>query len=242
MLDGDKLDLAEFEQIPAEGRAAWPRGLRAAAELLHGALALWRGPALSGLTSDALRSEAEHLEEMRLQVLEDRLEADLGRGLARELVAELQPLVAEHPFRERLRAQLMLALYRAGGRSDAFEVYRETRALLADELGLEPSEELRELERRMLARDPELDSLSSELTIPVDPIGVPPLRNPSARGGRRLSFSRTSSIPPPSESSSIRSRCTGSSSGFRASHRRSSGVTAVGSRSSSATQSLGSSG
>ena len=179
VLDGDKLDLADFEQIAAEGRAALAAGdCERAAELLHDALALWRGPALSGLTSDALRSEAERLEEMRLQVLEDRLEADLGRGLAREVVAELQPLVAEHPFRERLRAQLMLALYRAGGRSDALEVYRETRALLADELGLEPSEELRQLERRMLAHDPELESVPSELPIPADPIGVPPLREP----------------------------------------------------------------
>src|SRR4029453_5935151 len=111
---------------------------------------LWRGPALSGLASNSLRSEAERLEEMRLQVLEDRVEADLGRGLAREVAAELPSLVAEHPFRERLRAQLMLALYRAGRRSDALEVYRETRALLANELGLEPSEELRQPEGRMV--------------------------------------------------------------------------------------------
>ena len=89
VLDGDKLDLADFEQIAAEGRAALAAGdCERAAELLHDALALWRGPALSGLASDALRSEAERLEEMRLQVLEDRLEADLGRGLAREVVAE----------------------------------------------------------------------------------------------------------------------------------------------------------
>ena len=141
LLDGDDLDLAQFEQIAGEGRAALAAGdFGRSAQLLRDALALWRGPALSGLSSQPLRREAERLEEMRLHALEDRIEADLGSGRAREVVAELQPLVAEHPFRERLRAQLMLALYRAGRQSDALEVYRETRTLLADELGLEPGE------------------------------------------------------------------------------------------------------
>jgi class 3 adenylate cyclase len=162
VLDGDQLDLARFEQIAGEGRTALVAGdCERAAQLLRDALALWRGPALSGLSSETLRREAERLEELRLQALEDRLEADLGLGRERDVVAELQPLVAEHPFRERLRAQLMLALYRSGRQTEALEVYRETRNLLADELGLEPSDELRRLERRMLAHDPEL-----ELTLP----------------------------------------------------------------------------
>ena len=173
VLDGDELDLARFERIADEGRAALAAGdFDRSAQLLRDALGLWRGPALSGLSSEPLRREAERLEEMRLHALEDRIEADLGGGRAREVVAELQPLVAEHPFRERLRGHLMLALYRAGRQSDALEVYRETRTLLADELGLEPSEELRELERRMLAHDPDLE-LSVIEAAPPKPVAVP---------------------------------------------------------------------
>jgi class 3 adenylate cyclase len=167
LLDGDELDLAQFEQIAGQGRAALAGGDYArSAQLLRDALALWRGPALSGLSAGPLRREAHRLEELRLQVIEDRIEADLGRGRAREVVAELQPLVAEHPFRERLRGQLMLALYRAGRQSDALDVYRETRTLLADELGLEPGEDLRQLERRMLAHDPGLELIATEEAAP----------------------------------------------------------------------------
>jgi class 3 adenylate cyclase len=184
ILDGDQLDLARFEQIADEGRAAlaareWER----AAQLLRGALALWRGPALAGLASETLRHEAERLEELRLQALEDRLDADLGRGRDREVVAELKPLVGEHPFRERLRAQLMLALYRSGRQTDALGVYRETRNLLAEELGLEPSAELRQLERRMLAHDPDLDPGRSDLPATTAPIAAPP-RQEHVRGRR----------------------------------------------------------
>jgi class 3 adenylate cyclase len=157
-LDGDELDLTQFEQLADEGRAAlsaseWER----AASLLGDALALWRGPALGGLSADALRREAERLEEARLQVLEDRVEADLARGREREVVPELRALVAEHPFRERLCGQLMRGLYAAGRQAEALEVYRETRTLLDQELGLEPGAELRELERRMLSHDPALE-------------------------------------------------------------------------------------
>ncbi len=91
-------------------------------------------------------------------MLERRIEADLADGRDAELVAELQELVAAHPLRERLRAQLMLALYRAGRQADALAVYRDTRSFLADELGLEPGEELRRLQRQMLDQAPELDA------------------------------------------------------------------------------------
>jgi class 3 adenylate cyclase/tetratricopeptide (TPR) repeat protein len=177
VLDGHDLDLARFEQIAGEGRSALDAGdYERAAQLLGDALAIWRGPALSGLTSKSLRIEAERLEELRLQVLEDRLEADLGCGRAREVVAELQPLVAEHPFRERLQAQLMLALYRAGRQSDALEVYREARTRLADELGLEPGDDLRRLERRMLAHDPGLDLSAHEVARPLQQPPEQPVR------------------------------------------------------------------
>jgi class 3 adenylate cyclase/tetratricopeptide (TPR) repeat protein len=174
LLDGDQLDLARFERISGEGREALITGdCERAATLLREALTLWRGPALSGLPSRALRREAERLEELRLQTIEDRLEADLGRGREREVVAELQPLVAEHPFRERLRALLMLALYRSGRQTEALDAFRETRTLLADELGLEPSEELRRLERRMLEHDPELEVKLPDAVAPAHPAQAP---------------------------------------------------------------------
>src|SRR5205823_8344471 len=179
VLDGDRLDLSQFERFADEGRAALASGdAERAAELLRDALALWRGPALSGLASQTLRREAERLDELRLQALEDRLEADLGRGHEREVVAELQPLVAEHPFRERLRALLMLALYRSGRQTEALDVYRETRGLLAEQLGLEPSETLRQLERRMLAHDPELEVKLPEAVAPAQQPAVRPPEQP----------------------------------------------------------------
>jgi predicted ATPase/DNA-binding SARP family transcriptional activator len=158
VLDDDELDLRAFEQAAEEGRRALAAGNSGrAAELLRQALALWRGPALAGLTSEALRLEAERLEEGRLRALEDRLEADLGCGREREIVPELQALVQEEPFRERPRAQLMMALYRSGRPGDALELYRETRRLLVEELGMEPGQELRKLERAILQGDPGLD-------------------------------------------------------------------------------------
>jgi DNA-binding SARP family transcriptional activator/ABC-type transport system substrate-binding protein/outer membrane protein assembly factor BamB len=188
-LDGDRLDLRVFEQAAEEGRAALAANdCEHAARLLREALALWRGPALAGLTSEALRREAARLEELRLQVLEDRFEAELVCGRHRELVPELQALVAEEPFRERPRAQLMLALYRAGRPGDALELYRETRRLLVDELGIEPGEELRKLEQAILRQD---DSLGppNELTRPESSDGSrqgpSPPRPPPPRSGRR---------------------------------------------------------
>ena len=157
-LDGARLDLQAFEQGAEQGRAALAAGdCERAAQILREALALWRGPALAGLASAALRREAERLEEQRLQVLENRLEADLGRGRHREVIPELQALIDEERFRERLRAQLMLALYRSGRHGDALELYRKTRRLLVQELGMEPGQELRRLEQAILQEDKVLD-------------------------------------------------------------------------------------
>jgi class 3 adenylate cyclase len=162
LIDGDRLDLTQFERLADEGRTALSAAeCERAATLLREALALWRGPALGGLTAEALRREAERLEESRLEALEDRVEADLRCGRAREVVAELRALVAEHPFRERLCGQLMRALYAAGRQAEALEVYRATRALLDEELGLEPGADLRELERRMLSHDPDLEHVAA---------------------------------------------------------------------------------
>jgi DNA-binding SARP family transcriptional activator len=167
VLDDGDLDLETFERRAEEGHRALAAGQHEeAGRLLRSALALWRGPALAGLTSEALRRQAERLEELRLTVLEDRFEADLGCAREAEIVPELKALVAEHPFRERLRAQLMRALDRSGRPRDALALYRETRRLLVDELGMEPGQELRELEQAILRQDAELE--------------VPPLRPSTA--------------------------------------------------------------
>jgi class 3 adenylate cyclase len=158
-LDGADLDLEMFEQRAEEGRVALAAGdHEQAADLLREALALWRGPPLAGLASDALRHEAQRLEELRLNVLEDRAEADLSCGRHGDLVAQLTAVVNEHPFRERPRAQLMRALYQSGRPGDALSLYRAGRRMLVEELGMEPGRELRELEQAILRQDAELDA------------------------------------------------------------------------------------
>ena len=157
VLGNDELDEAKFEDGVEAGRAALAAGAyQRAADLLQDALALWRGPALAGLAAEPLGREAERLEEKRLQALEDRLAADLARGHHQEVIPELQVLVGEHPFRERLRALLMEALYRSGRQTEALEAYQNARRVLRDELGLEPSPSLRELQQAILQQAPSL--------------------------------------------------------------------------------------
>jgi predicted ATPase/DNA-binding SARP family transcriptional activator len=150
-------DAARFESLLAEGRDALARGAAGlAADRLAAALSLWRGPAFADARdSEPVEAEARRLEELRLVCLELRLEADLALGRAAELIGELQALVREEPLRERLRHHLVLALYRAGRQADALAAYREARDLLDRELGLEPSEELRQLERAILRHEVE---------------------------------------------------------------------------------------
>lgn len=139
-----ELDLDRFEQLVRDGRELLAAGdAKAASRELESGLGLWRGP-------------APGLEERRLAALEDRIESDLALSRHSELVAELETLVAQHPLRERLRRQLMLALYRSGRQADALEEYRRTRETLSGELGIEPSEELQDLQRAILRHDPEL--------------------------------------------------------------------------------------
>jgi DNA-binding SARP family transcriptional activator len=150
----EELDLLRFERLVEEGQRSSPE---AAARLLREALALWRGPALADVAHESFaQSEILRLEELRLVAVEQRIDADLELGRDAELVAELEALVREHPLRERPRAQLMLALYRSGRQAEALEVYRQTRRLLVEELGIEPSPALQELERAILDQDPEL--------------------------------------------------------------------------------------
>jgi ABC-type transport system substrate-binding protein/DNA-binding SARP family transcriptional activator len=155
-----ELDLERFEALLEQGRAAAAAGDAATArDLLVESLGLWRGGALAGVASEpALAGTARELEERRLLAVEARNDAQLALGGGPELVGELERLAAAHPFRERLLGQLMLALYRAGRQADALAVYQSCRRRYADELGLEPSAELRALERRILEQDPELGS------------------------------------------------------------------------------------
>ncbi len=153
------LDLHRFRLLADEGGRALAAGSHeVAAATLRQALALWRGPALADLAHEPFaRIEVDRLDELRLAVLEDRIEADLALGRQAALVEELRALIAEHPLRERFRAELMLAQYRAGCQADALQTYREAREYLVEELGLEPSKLLQDLDRAILRQDDELD-------------------------------------------------------------------------------------
>jgi predicted ATPase/DNA-binding SARP family transcriptional activator len=161
-----ELDVERFERLVAEGSPA-------------DALALWRGPALADVAYESFaQSEAARLEESRLAALESRIAADLDDGRHGALVSELDALVAAYPHRERLRAQHMLALYRAGRQADALESFQEARTTL-QELGLDPSPELRELQQRILNHDPALGAPTVERRPPADSA---PARTPELIG------------------------------------------------------------
>ena len=151
-------DVREFEVLAARGRAAAQAGAWAqAAGLLRGALGLWRGEALADVPSQLLRQrEAPPLEDLRLQVLGARIDADLALGRHGEVVAELRQLVAAHPLWEHFHAQLMLGLYRSGRQGDALAAYQDVRRVLAGELGVDPGPELQLLQQQILAADPAL--------------------------------------------------------------------------------------
>ena len=154
-VDPWELDLDRFQQLVGEARGADPRD---GAVKLRQALALWRGPALADLAYEPLaQAEIARLEELRLAALEQRIDADLANGRHAELVGELEALVAEHPLKERLRCQLMLALYRSARQAEALDAYREAHRELSEELGLEPSEEMKQLEQSILRHDSGLD-------------------------------------------------------------------------------------
>ena len=151
----EQLDLDRFERLVEEAGDAEPQE---AAERLREALALWRGPALADFAYEPFAQAAiGRLEEVHLLAVEMRIDADLALGRHAALVAELDALAAEHPLRERLRGQLMLALYRSGRQAEALAAYQTARRVLVDELGIEPSAALQELERAMLRQDPALE-------------------------------------------------------------------------------------
>ena len=137
-----ELDLERFQELVGGDPAA--------------ALDLWRGPALAGVDAPFASAEAARLEELRLAAVEARIESELASGAHELLVPELERLIADHPFRERLRGQLMLALYRAGRQAEALDAYQAARRVLVEELGIEPSPGLQELEGQILRQDPAL--------------------------------------------------------------------------------------
>jgi DNA-binding SARP family transcriptional activator len=151
----EQLDLHRFERLTEKAA----RGdARLAVDLLGKALDLWRGEPLADLAYEPFaRPATERLGEIRLAALEQRVEAELALGRHTEVTAELEQLVAEHPFREGFRGQLMLALYRSGRQAEALDVYRATRQALVEAFGIEPTVALRELERAILAQDRSLD-------------------------------------------------------------------------------------
>ncbi len=169
-LDPGRLDADQFERLVAEGRSELAAGGPArAASTLEAALALWRGPPLADLAFERFaQREIGRLDDLRVAALELLTEAELALGHHAHLVERLEGLVAEHPYRERFRAQLMLALYRCDRQADALQAYHDARRTLADDLGIDPGERLRELERAILTQDPRLDLVRVTATPAVE--------------------------------------------------------------------------
>jgi len=155
VVDEAETDLGRFERLVAQAREVSdePRS-----RTLSAALALWRGAPLADFAYETFaQGEIRRLEERRLSIVEERIDADLGCGREHELVGELEPLVAQQPFRERLRGQYMLALYRAGRQAEALQSYHDVRRGLVDELGIEPGRSLQDLFARILRHDQSLE-------------------------------------------------------------------------------------
>ena len=167
----EQIDAGRFERLAGEGRAALSEGdPESAGRLLREALGLWSGPALADFGYEPFaQGEIARLEELRVLAIEDGLEADLACGRSAELVGELEALVGAHPLRERMRGQLMRALYRSGRQAEALGAYQDARRALVDELGIEPSPALRDLERAILAQDPVLSAAPLATAAPPAP-------------------------------------------------------------------------
>ncbi len=165
----DELDSDRFERLVEDGRHTLRAGdLQQASQLLLEALSLWRGPALADFALDAFaQTEIARLEEARVSAIEERIDADLAAGRHQALIGELETLVHANPLRERLRGQLMLALYRSERQAEALAAYQDARRMLDEELGLEPSESLQRLERAILVHDAALD-LSADTVAAAD--------------------------------------------------------------------------
>ena len=180
-IEPEQLDLARFEAFSERARAARRAGdAHAAGALWREALALFRGPPLADVPLRGLAAaEVGRLAELQVAALEERIAIDLELGEHVAVAGELQALVAEHPYRERLHAQLMLALYRSGRQAEALDAFRHARRTLVEDLGLEPGRELQQLESAVLAQDPALDLLLAEPRPRPRAVSVPPLPAPT---------------------------------------------------------------
>ena len=169
-VEPDQLDLTRFERLRGEARDAMAAGDPAqACATLREALALWRGPPLADVAYESFaQTEIDRLDELRLAALEERIEADLALGRQADVVGELEGLTDRYPLRERLRGQLMLALYRSGRQAEALAAYRDARHALTEDLGIEPSRALRELEQAILTQDASLDLVSTPTSTEPD--------------------------------------------------------------------------
>ncbi|HEY8338786.1 MAG TPA: AfsR/SARP family transcriptional regulator [Egibacteraceae bacterium] len=156
LVQREQVDRYRFEDLVAEGRRARAAGdLVTASATLSEALDLWRGPALADVEAGpVIARQLAWLQELRMDALQTRIEIDLALGRHRALVGELKALVAAHPLHEWFYGQLMMALHRSSRRAEALSVYQQLRATLRRELALEPSAEIRELERVVLTTDP----------------------------------------------------------------------------------------
>src|SRR5262245_16506872 len=174
-VDPGRFDLPRFQAQAARARSLLEAGEPAAAREAYGkALELWRGAPLADLVSEPFaRPEIDRLEELFLAATEGRIDAGLALGRHDAVAGELEALVAKHPLRERLRAQLMLALYRSGRQAESLAAYRDAREALVDELGIDPGRPLQELEQAILRQDPSLD------------LRTAPAATPAVRPGRR---------------------------------------------------------
>lgn len=179
-VEPERLDASRMQVLVAEARECLEEGeVASAARHLQDALSLWRGPTLAGLQLESRgRGEVAQLDELRLTVLMDRIDCDLTLGRHEQALVELNLLVSEHPLRERLRTQQMLALYRAGRQADALEAYAEARRTLIDDLGIEPSEALQRLQQAILRHDPALEAPTG--TAASNGTVLPPARTDNA--------------------------------------------------------------
>jgi DNA-binding SARP family transcriptional activator len=155
--EGADIDLAEFETLTTQAGTASGEGQYAAAsELFAAALALWRGPAFADVRSSVIRAAATVFEQRRILAIEGKAEADLALGSSHTVVSSLSAAIGSYPFRERIRAMLMVALYRLGCRADALRVYRDGYEIMTTDMGMEPGPQLQSLHQRLLADDPAL--------------------------------------------------------------------------------------
>jgi DNA-binding SARP family transcriptional activator/WD40 repeat protein/energy-coupling factor transporter ATP-binding protein EcfA2 len=162
-VDADRFDAARFEALARRGNEQLRTGDEEAAATLSRALDQWRGDAYAEFADvEPCAREGRRLTEIRLGAIEDRVDAELANGVRPDLVAEIERFLADHPFRERLWGQLMVALYRSGRQRDALDAYQRARSVLVDELGIEPGPELRRLEAQVLDQDPALDAPRAE--------------------------------------------------------------------------------